>query len=277
LDETLNIGGIKFTNREVYIISCLSNGLPVKDIGVFLNISPNTANTHIRNVMQKIGTSSQRGILKFLESSEQHITVHKKYIDLLVLREFEKLLEEIAELQRDDKKTCFIHVMDKNLCEEVYRHLKPAGVHVDILECTDFSKIEFSKKHFHIVCTTPDALNIKTTNGNVVILLKNGNETLLYRTNADPIDNYYFAVLYCIEQIYNSEKIENPINNFKKYCIGKQKVHSLVSQHDVLEITTKKFRYSFFIILLGLVLLLIYKVINHVFWSGGRPVVSRPR
>jgi hypothetical protein len=52
-DENLLMAGIPFTNREFEIMSLVATGLHTKEIAAKLFISPETVNTHRRNIIKK--------------------------------------------------------------------------------------------------------------------------------------------------------------------------------------------------------------------------------
>ncbi len=89
-EDLRNINGIKFTKREVDIISCILSGKGVKAIAKLLNLSPRTVETHINNVKIKIGVSSKEHIIELAEFYGKTSLLHQHY-DLL--------------LERNDKKT----------------------------------------------------------------------------------------------------------------------------------------------------------------------------
>ena len=58
--ETLN--SIKFTQREIDIMTCILHMRGTSKIGSLLSINPRTVETHIANIMRKIGCHSREGI-----------------------------------------------------------------------------------------------------------------------------------------------------------------------------------------------------------------------
>ncbi|MES2214494.1 MAG: helix-turn-helix transcriptional regulator, partial [Pseudomonadota bacterium] len=69
----LAIDGIKFTPREIDIISCLVQGKGLKGIARFLSsgskqISDRSVETHILNIRRKIGGGSRESIIDFLHN-----------------------------------------------------------------------------------------------------------------------------------------------------------------------------------------------------------------
>ena len=59
-DNYLNqINGIKFTYREIDIITCILHNRGEKKIAALLSISPRTVNTHVHNITLKISPDLQ--------------------------------------------------------------------------------------------------------------------------------------------------------------------------------------------------------------------------
>ena len=63
------IGGIKFTFKEVNIIACLLHNRGNKKIAYLLSISPKTVESHIHNIMLKLGNNSREYIIDLVEKS----------------------------------------------------------------------------------------------------------------------------------------------------------------------------------------------------------------
>lgn len=77
------INGIKFTFREIEVISCLIHGRNVKKTSILLNISPKTTETHIRNITAKIECNSREGIIDFIEKSGKIEIIRHLYNHLI--------------------------------------------------------------------------------------------------------------------------------------------------------------------------------------------------
>lgn len=92
----LEIAGIKFTQREVDVISCITHGRGSKKIGDLLDISPKTAEAHVRNIMMKIDCNSRERIIDFVERSQELQLVSRHYFILLKYRIFLKQLANIS-------------------------------------------------------------------------------------------------------------------------------------------------------------------------------------
>ena len=76
------INGINFTRREVDIISCILSGRGAKKTASLLEISPKTADAHIRNIMLKLGCNSRERIIDFFERSGKQHYAKQHYVNL---------------------------------------------------------------------------------------------------------------------------------------------------------------------------------------------------
>ncbi len=122
------ISGIKFTPREIDIISCIVAGKNPQSISSFLSINTKpielqTVNTHIVNIRRKIDGSSRAKILEFVEKSDKHKLVHNHYIALTIRKEFiQGIMELIPITSLLIKKVYFIAQNDNN--KELVSYLK---------------------------------------------------------------------------------------------------------------------------------------------------------
>ncbi|MDR2781183.1 MAG: helix-turn-helix transcriptional regulator [Holosporaceae bacterium] len=78
-----SISEVEFTNREIDVIACIMNGRSTKSSASLLNISPYTVSVHIRNISNKIGCSSQEGIVTFIEKSGKYSDIRNHYVRLM--------------------------------------------------------------------------------------------------------------------------------------------------------------------------------------------------
>lgn len=94
-DDSLSlIQGKKFTPREIDIMACLVSGRAIT-IPSFLSISARTLETHIHNIMLKIGCNSRERIIDFIEGSGKLSTIRSHYQTLVEEILFEKSLKAI--------------------------------------------------------------------------------------------------------------------------------------------------------------------------------------
>lgn len=95
------INEIKFTPREIDIISCIIAGKTPQSISSFLStnhkkLELQTVNTHIVNIRRKIDGHSRTQILEFIEKSDKHKIIHHYYLLLIMQKTFTEGLEKLA-------------------------------------------------------------------------------------------------------------------------------------------------------------------------------------
>lgn len=73
---------ICLTERELDIVSCVIHGRSAKFIASILNISANTVNYHMKNIMRKLNCHTKDQLIDFLELSGQYAFIDKKYLQL---------------------------------------------------------------------------------------------------------------------------------------------------------------------------------------------------
>ena len=127
------IQGVKFTYRELEIIACLLNGRSPKTIASLLSISPRTIETHIANVIRKVGCHSRERMIDFIEKSGNAFQIRKHYQHLLIQADFKKRLEEISCLMRH--KTLVCHIVyerqqedQESIIHRIEKHLMLSGI-----------------------------------------------------------------------------------------------------------------------------------------------------
>ena len=133
------IKGIKFTYREIDIITYLLSRVTAKKIASFLFISPKTVETHIRNIMQKLECNSRESIIDFVESSDEILVLKKYYLFLSLCNTFKVKLKEISTIvgkkppvgvmvysTEESQQASFVHQLEKDL--------KLAGINITVEE-----------------------------------------------------------------------------------------------------------------------------------------------
>ena len=96
------INGIKFTSREIDIISCVLNNRGNKKISAILSISHRTVDSHTYNIISKLSKNSREGIIDFIEKSGKLSYVRKYYFYLVIESAFEKSLIQISKTINKD-------------------------------------------------------------------------------------------------------------------------------------------------------------------------------
>lgn len=108
------IDNYSFTNREIDVFSCIINNRSDKKIASILSISPRTVSSHIYNLMNKIGCNSKDSLIDYAEKKGLVIVLREYYNHLLVKKEFNKILSEIAKDYKDKKIIIYFDI-DKSL------------------------------------------------------------------------------------------------------------------------------------------------------------------
>lgn len=125
------INGVRFTYREIDIISCLVNLKKNKKIAAILSISSRTAETHIKNIMAKLGCNSQAAILDLIEKSGNIPLLKEHYLRLLIKSAFEQSLERISRLTRKNIYCFFKYDSEKESCIILLKkHLEMSGINL---------------------------------------------------------------------------------------------------------------------------------------------------
>ena len=87
---------IRFTFREIDVISCILHNRGEKKIAAILSISPKTVSAHVYNIMTKLSCNSKDQIIDFIEKSGKSGHFREYYLHLLYKSNFEKILHKIA-------------------------------------------------------------------------------------------------------------------------------------------------------------------------------------
>lgn len=147
------IDDIKFTPREIDIISCIIHGKGVKGISRFLTtdskiIGERSIETHILNIRRKIGGNSKESIVEFIEKSDKYKKIHNYYSSLLIYKEFIKTLAQISILSQSSNFVITIVSWEKNESHDDFlnildAYLKLSGIKTFIEYRENFNKLSF--------------------------------------------------------------------------------------------------------------------------------------
>ncbi|MBY0293270.1 MAG: tetratricopeptide repeat protein [Alphaproteobacteria bacterium] len=207
------INGISFTHREIDVIACLLNARGTSKIASFLSIAPRTVVTHIRNIMLKVECNSRESIIDFVERSHKLFTLRKYYTCLIIEAAFEKTLQEISKLKREESPTCVIiywenQNLKNSLIGRLTNHLKQANLKVEILEKTIDQRLE-------------DIENLEHT---LLLLFEKKDQQEVSETlsSFDFVDlleqkNYYFSVFEILKKLLPNSNLEDSLINFRKH------------------------------------------------------------
>ncbi len=226
------INDVNFTWREIDTISWIMSGKTGKTAALFLSISPKTLETHTRNIMRKIECNSREGIINFIEKSGKAELVRKLYKTLLIQGEFEKCLEQILFLIKEDNIACFFHIFT-NTNQEIFQRLKKDLESVNI-KVNNISKKSLSDRFLEEKVNRYDLYLVGKDEavGSYQNLSQNiqkpifvfFNEGIPADTKADSsknvylsfkTENYYFSFLELLKTILLNKNLETIIEEFK--------------------------------------------------------------
>lgn len=124
--------GIRFTIREIDIISCIMKSRAEKKIAQILNISPRTVGSHVHNIMCKVGCNSKDQIIDLIEKSGKARKLQQYYQAIIIDTHFRSALVAISKhLQLPEKSRIFIddiHMKNKLFVKILDSHLHIAGL-----------------------------------------------------------------------------------------------------------------------------------------------------
>jgi tetratricopeptide (TPR) repeat protein/DNA-binding CsgD family transcriptional regulator len=141
-DRLLTINGIKFTHREIDVITFIFHTRGSSKIASLLSISTRTVETHTANVMRKMDTNSREGIIDFLEK-HNHINLIKKHYRILLLQfNFYRVLREVNLLIKDKGIHCYLVCDSQQHTQSLFikslkTHLNLCGINVSLIEQGD--------------------------------------------------------------------------------------------------------------------------------------------
>lgn len=233
-EQLRSIEEIKFTNREIDIISCISQGRVTKKIAIILAISYKTVGTHISKIMLKIGCCSQEKIIDFIEQSDKYNILRQHYINLLINSSFRQELININSMIGKVDTTYLVigHECQskyKHIFNELCRYLKLAGMAVSFVKADNYVKSNnFIGNVLHCCFADYSALSIIVPRQEInfqqdVIFfgqqdVKSANSNLDNPNNINLHDynNLYFFIFSVLKQLLPNINIESNIANFKK-------------------------------------------------------------
>ena len=209
------IGDIKFTFREIDVVSCIIHNRGEKKIASLLQISPRTVGTHLHNIMLKLGQNSRESIIDFIEKSGKLLYIKKYYFYILIQSAFEQSLVKIGKTINRKSFDCSISVSQlndaaKNKLNNITGHLKLANINL----------IKNSKSIEHklnIHCITNNFIP-QDESKDILLLL----DQIEFKGNFpknDYIDfcldkDYYSAIFVLLEKILEIEEINKIRESF---------------------------------------------------------------
>lgn len=210
----LPINGISFTQRELDILSLVIQGKSTKKIAGILSISPNTVETHLRNVKVKTQLNSREALAEFLEKNSQYENFRKLATKLQVGFYFEETLKKIGNFLQDKKiKKLNFHTVEKltPFDEKMAQRIK-----------NDFKKLGEREASnvpeeitVHIHSAPPEAVsNIQGKFDFILIFNKSENHASSHNLINFDCENYYTSLLTLIGKVYPDKEVESLQHTF---------------------------------------------------------------
>ncbi|MCI5055095.1 MAG: LuxR C-terminal-related transcriptional regulator, partial [Flavobacteriales bacterium] len=240
------INDVKFSKREIDIISCILNGRSAKGIAHFLSISPKTVESHTYRVMKKLDCSSREGLISIMEKSDKILILKKHYFNLLTFLDFKKYLKDISMLSNKKEINCLIVCWEGegkiSLLNKLKSDLELAGIKISFEIREKWKSLtylisEVSSEHY-IIYVLPSRLLITNNEKDKNIFQSDKRvSSLLHKTlflsldkevfdqlylSIDPIncinytkEGYYFSIFKILERFVSHEGVKPLIQDFK--------------------------------------------------------------
>jgi tetratricopeptide (TPR) repeat protein/DNA-binding CsgD family transcriptional regulator len=197
------INGVKFTPREIDILSFLIAARGASKAASFLNISPHTVFSHVRNIMMKVGRHSREGIIDFLEHGGKiHLLrEYRESLDREVL--FYNLLEDCLKLNSKLVLSNLVVLCEgsqlKNaLIKHFEKQLNRAGFEIKLIDADKEDKLDDTKSCK--VFVSERCFSLPETN-----FLDLGEEK-----------DYYRASIRIVQKLLSEDRFEHLIKKFSE-------------------------------------------------------------
>lgn len=250
-----SIEKITFTSREIDIIACILSGRLVKKIASFLQISPRTVETHIRNILLKINGQSQGSIIDFVEHSEKFNLIRKYYSNLLIYSFFVEELKRISKESKQQNPICLIiqdSEIDKSFIVQTESMLALTGIKIQKKYSHNKNIDLFLKNeefaHFNIfliyLSSSPSSVISEQERDTFKIYSKKNEKDLeIESISMKEHNNHYFLIFDILKKIFSEQEIKNSFIKFKykhdtvvdssfQYSLAKNKLHSEKSNEN---------------------------------------------
>lgn len=191
------INNIKFTPREIDVISCLMNGKNPKAIAKILStdekiLGVRGIEVQIHNIKQKIGANNRQDIISFIENSNKLLLIRDYYSSLLIQKEFRRILQLIASLLELHIESYLIIYLSKIQTEDNVTLIDVLKNHLKVLSPKSFIEIK------NISVIELSQLEVKGEKQYIIYILAQSNENI-YEQVTRHIIKYkakHFCVLY---------------------------------------------------------------------------------
>lgn len=211
-EKLSNIMGIRFTYREMDVLTCLASKIDDEKTSSILSISSKTIRVYLRNIRIKIGCNSNESVLQFIKNSKQYplILEYYKYINIENL--FKKHLQNIG--QKINPKILNVKLkykslsnIEKDRMQILSEHLKLANIQIGNSHNQDSSR-----KSISILNNTA----LKHNKQDIIVKLDDVDSSIDKKEAIDLANDYYESVFCLIEKLLKNSKIDNIRNEYKE-------------------------------------------------------------
>lgn len=240
------INDIKFSKREIDIISCILNGRSAKGIAHLLSISPKTVESHTYCVMKKLDCSSRESLISIMEYSDKILILKRYYFSLLIFLDFKKSLSNISELHSKKEIACLIICWEGeekiSLLKKFKGDLELAGVKISFEVKEQWKSLSYlvsegSSEHY-TVYILPSKLIINKEKAKNIFQVDKRVSHLLHKALFLALDQevfnqlspsinkincinytkegYYFSIFEILERLIPHEGVKPLIQDFKR-------------------------------------------------------------
>jgi len=213
------IGGIRFTLREMDVIACVLHNRGEKKIASVLRISYRTVSSHVHNIKNKLGHSSRDGIIDLVERSGKLQYIRKYYLYLLMQAAFEKQLKKIGLASNRSGLDCFVSLAESSETNaQLLRYIEQDLKFANVTLVKD-KKIQH-KYSLHLIEDVESFIKTQRNTGWDIGILVGKNIDLsqiqnLKYINFAPEENYYYAILELLSKILDIPSSSQLIEEFK--------------------------------------------------------------
>ncbi len=214
------IGGVKFTAREVDVIACILHNRGEKKIAAILSIAHRTISSHIRNIMGKLSCSSRDTIIDIVEKSGKRKSIHQYYFYLMVSAAFKKQLRKIGTLVNRSTINCSIDISKATDEEqELVRFISEALSLANVMLQT-IKKDEIIQSEYKLYFVNRELITDKNSalKNNIALLADPEIDQSLIEgleyINFTPEANYYHSVFKLLENIIIHQALGKIVEEF---------------------------------------------------------------
>ncbi len=269
-DELQEISGIKITNREVDIISCIIHNRGTKKIASILSISHKTVASHIANITNKLGFNTKEAIIDIVERSGKLNHFRKHYFNLVINNLFRLKLKKLSLLNKKGETVSILN-LDASINKILLTQLKYelSLVNIKVIE-NDKTESQTTIPSLVILGKMLNTQQLEGKNNVFLLFNKEFDVAVLNNFNIDYLDfrqdiNHH-NILKLIQKIINKNYVLEIITEFEQECKKLKSCYSLdanFSSYEIKDKFTQKLSFVRISIIISILSVIIYFVIQH--------------